>query len=122
MLKGFLIVALAVATLSFDLPRGWFRAGSEPDKYDMGMQFGSGRTSPYAATIQSNRRRISGFGTLMQNILPDNYKGKKIKLSGYLKSQDVKNWAGFWLRVDGPNRNRSLSFDNMSDRPVKGTT
>lgn len=120
--KSLLLVGIVASVLSFDIPKGWLRAGSMPDKYEMGMQFGAGRTSVYAATIQSNSHKIFGFGTLMQNMLPDNYKGKKIRLIGYMKSQDVRNWAGFWLRVDGADKKRSLSFDNMYDRPVKGTT
>ena len=42
------------------------------------------------------------------------------RLSGYLKTRDVAEWSGLWLRVDGPNS--MLAFDNMSSRPVKGTT
>jgi hypothetical protein len=31
-------------------------------------------------------------------------------------------WAGLWLRVDGSDPNRSLAFDNMQSRPIKGTS
>jgi len=31
--------------------------------------------------------------------------------------------AGFWLRIDGKeNPKQQLGFDNMNNRPVKGTT
>lgn len=118
-----LVVAVSVtAILSFDLPKGWYKSGSAPEKYEMGVEFGSGRASKYAATIQSNARRIHGFGTLMQNISADKYRGKKIKLSGYMKSYDVEKWAGFWLRVDAKKSKTPLSFDNMYDRPVSGNS
>ena len=39
-----------------------------------------------------------------------------------MKSQGVADWAGFWLRVDQEGSEQSLSFDNMHDRPIKGTT
>jgi|SRR5579872_810163 len=120
--KSALLVVSAAAILSFDLPKGWFKAGTDPDKYEMGVEFGSGRASKYAATIQSNARRIHGFGTLMQNISADKYKGKKIRMTGYMKSYDVKKWAGFWLRVDGKGTNNTLEFDNMYDRPIAGNT
>jgi hypothetical protein len=39
-----------------------------------------------------------------------------------MKSEGVWNWAGFWLRVDQQGSTNALSFDNMHDRPIKGTT
>jgi C-terminal processing protease CtpA/Prc len=50
--------------------------------------------------------------------IPANYRGKKIKLSGYLKTENVTNgYAGLWMRIDP-----SVAFDNMKDRGVTGTT
>jgi hypothetical protein len=117
-----MLALLVFSSFSFDVPKGWLKAGSAPDKYDMGIEFGSGRTSANAATIQSLPYHVNGFGTLMQNISPDKYRGKRIKLSGYMKSADVHRWAGFWLRVDQQNSTVPLSFDNMHDRAVSGTT
>jgi len=53
---------------------------------------------------------------------PDKYLGKRVKMTGYLKPKDVTDWAGFWFRVDQPGLQQFLSFDNMRDRPIKGTT
>jgi hypothetical protein len=44
-------------------------------------------------------------------------------MSGYLKVQDVKKYAGFWLRLDSYNEKskyKMLGFDNMSNRKIKG--
>jgi len=117
-----LLTLSSVFLLSYDLPKGWFKAGSEPDKYDMGVDVGAGKDGKNAAIIKSNSKKIRGFGTLMQNCLPDKYKGKRIKMSGYLKSSNVDGWAGFWLRIDGKDRSNSLGFDNMYDRKITGTT
>ncbi len=47
--------------------------------------------------------------------------GKKIRFSGYIKTQNVTSgWAGLWWRVDGSSG--VLAFDNMHDRGVAGTT
>jgi hypothetical protein len=121
-IKIILFIGVTSIFLSFDLPSGWFKAGSDPSKYDMGIDKGAGQDGKNAATIQSIDKSIGGFGTLMQNCLPDKYLGKRIRMSGYMKSQDVKNQAGFWLRVDDSGSTKSLSFDNMYDRPVKGTS
>jgi hypothetical protein len=37
-----------------------------------------------------------------------------------VKSEDIKDWAGLWMRVDG-NKGKILAFDNMQDRPIEGT-
>src|SRR5262249_33100474 len=72
-------------------------------------------------SMKSIAPAINGFGTLMQSFKPDDYRGKRVRMSGYVRSAEVKAWAGLWLRVDGP-ENKALAFDNMADRAVKGTT
>lgn len=120
-MKYFLLLLVAFAVSSYDVPKGWFKAGSKPNDYDMGTDVGAGRNKQNAATIKSTSKKINGFGTLMQNFAPDKYLGKRIKLTAYMKSVDVDDWAGMWLRVDGSEGTKSLSFDNMQDRPIKGT-
>lgn len=122
-----MVLFTVVVTLSsFDLPSGWFTAGSDPKNYDMGIDKGSGQDGKNAATIKSTAKRIKGFGTLMQNCLPDNYLGKRVRMSGMLKTKDVSIWSGFWFRIDQKGSNETLGFDNMHDgkknRSIKGTT
>jgi len=108
------------------LPDGWFRAGSKPNSYFMDVDKGVGKDGNDVITIKSVDKLINGFGTVMQNFLSEKYLGKKIKMTGYLKTQDVEGWAGFWLRIDGEKGSKELAFDNMkngkTDRSVKGTT
>jgi C-terminal processing protease CtpA/Prc len=50
--------------------------------------------------------------------IPDNYEGKKITLSGYIKTENVTDgYAGLWMRIDP-----SIAFDNMSNNGIVGTT
>lgn len=59
----------------------------------------------------------TGFKALSFTI-PARYKGKKIKLSGYVKTEDVSvEFAGLWMRIDP-----KLAFDNMQNRGITGTT
>ena len=118
-ISSFLLATLLLC--SYDLPKNWFKAGSDPDSYEMGIDKNAGRSGGSAAIISSTEKKIKGFGTLMQNSLPGKYLGKRIKMSGYVKSENVDSWAGLWLRVDGKDK-ASLSFDNMYDRAIKGTT
>jgi len=39
-----------------------------------------------------------------------------------MKSENVAGSSGLWLRVDQANSKQPLSFDNMHDRAIKGTT
>ena len=112
----------AAFMLSFDLPTGWYKAGSKPKSYEMGIEKGAGQDGKNVATIKSINKKIDGFGTLMQQSKPGKYLGKRIKMTGFVKSENVTKWAGLWLRVDQKGSDTPLSFDNMGNRPIKGTT
>ena len=50
------------------------------------------------------------------------FKGKKIKLTGFVKTENVNGvGAGLWMRLDGE-ANENKGFDNMMKRAIKGTT
>src|ERR1017187_5135551 len=48
------------------------------------------------------------------------FKGTEIELQGFLRTEDVDGFAGFWMREDG--QEGGLEFENMERKPVKGTT
>ena len=125
-LTSMLLIAMAVTLLSFEVPTGWIKAGSKPKSYDMGIDKGAGQGGKNAATIKSTDKKIDGFGTLMQECLADKYLGKRVRMSGLLKTKDVSDWSGLWLRVDTKEGEKNTPFDNMhdgkKDRSIKGTT
>jgi hypothetical protein len=43
-------------------------------------------------------------------------------MTTYIRSEKVTDWAGLWLRVDQQESQQPLSFDNMQDRAIKGTS
>ena len=102
--------------------QGWHMAGSEPAAYEFARTGGNVdgaevvRLRSVAPTATAE-----GFGTMMQSITATNYLGSRLRLSGELKAEGVTGWAGLWVRVDGE-QGRILAFDNMSDRPITGTT
>jgi tetratricopeptide (TPR) repeat protein len=105
-----------------EIPFKWHRAGDKPKSYAMGIDKGSDARGGNAVALKSIEDKIKGFGTLMSSLKADSYIGRKIRLTGYLKSEDVLDWAGFWMRVDGKEKGKSLAFDNMQDRAIKGST
>ena len=117
------ITTLAVSPLlaTAASPQGWFLAGNDAASYSMArdstVSHGTSN-SGRLASIQASK----GFGTMMQSIDASDYRGKRMRLSAWVKANDVKRWAGVWMRVDGENvQAGSLAFDNMQDRPIKGT-
>jgi hypothetical protein len=54
----------------------------------------------------------------MQVFRADDYRGKRLRLSGYVKAEKIDQWAGLWMRIDG--ENKTLGFDNMENRGIRG--
>ena len=102
-------------------PKGWFIAGSHPREYVASVDRDSPRNGKGSAHFESAVLKPGGFGTMMQVFWPGDFRGKRVRLAGHARSQEVNDWAGLWMRVDGPG-GKSLAFDNMQDRPIKGTT
>jgi hypothetical protein len=100
---------------------GWRASGSHPQDYEMGIDTRVRRSGQGSGYIKSKPSQQQGFGTWMQNIKPDGYRRKRVRLSGFVKVEKVEGQAALWLRVDGA-QGESLSFDNMHDRPISGTT
>lgn len=99
---------------------GWFLAGSKPNSYTIELDKSTYKTGKSSALLKSVDKKIEGFGTIMQTCSADEYLDKRIKMTAYIKSDNISDWAGMWLRVDSKQTKKSLSFDNMQDRPLKG--
>ena len=61
-----------------------------------------------------------GEWTASNYVIGKSFKGKTIKLTGYVKTEGVEESAGLWMRIDGDGK--TLAFDNMATRPITGTT
>ncbi len=110
-------------TTDLQPPAGWSKSGSHPQDYDISLDSAVRRSGKASGAIKSKKSATKeGFTTMMQSVKPDNYRGKRIRLSGYLKTENVADSSSFWLRIDGADQSESLGFDNMDNRPVKGTT
>jgi hypothetical protein len=102
-----------------ETPKGWFHAGNRPNDYKMSVDRQIVHRGKASASLQSTVQETSGFGTLMQTFKAEAYRGKRVRMSGYVRAKAVSDWAGLWMRVDGP-KSEPLAFDNMQERPVKG--
>jgi hypothetical protein len=97
--------------------KGWMMAGSHPSDYEFGRIPGS----VPVVSIRSTATDPRGFGTMMQTIAADAYRGRRMRVSCELRAIGIDDRVGLWMRVDGDRRD-PLAFDNMEDRPISGTT
>ncbi|HSK71475.1 MAG TPA: nuclear transport factor 2 family protein [Pyrinomonadaceae bacterium] len=104
------------------MPVGWVRTppGSNAERYLITVDTNVKRRGRASATVKFDCGEAKeSWSSLAQIIAADSYRGRRVRLTGWLKTENADS-AGLWMRVDG--ERRMLGFDNMSNRPVKGTT
>lgn len=113
------------------LPPHWRQWGD--NHYEISLDKRTAHTGKCSAYIKSIPvwRRIwlrkrslqppQGFGTLMQTVKANDYRARRLEMSAFCRTDDVRDWAGLWMRVDG-SEGEMLGFYNMQDRPISGTT
>jgi hypothetical protein len=100
-------------------PKGWWGGSAKGDQYEVGTDrevFHGGKASGY---VEMKDVGEDDFGTLAQTFKADDYRGKRVRLSAWLKTRDVGGGAGLWMRVDSADK--TVAFDNMDKRRVKGS-
>ena len=100
-------------------PQGWHLAGSNPENYETGVDSQAKRNGFPIAYLKSKPSATEGFGTLMQMFSASKYAGQRIRLSASVKADEVKDWAGLWMRVDV--NSQAFALDNMMERSIKGS-
>ncbi len=100
-------------------PDGWVIGGNNPNGYEIGLDLQVRHGGKAGSYIRSVSSQPPGFVTLMQSVKADAFRGKRVRLSGYIKGNAIAQYAGLWMRVDGAGY--ALNFDNMSNRLILGT-
>lgn len=105
------------------IPEPWFKNGESPakDQCLAGIDTAIEESGSPNLTLKCIEE-VEGFVGIMQSFDADNYLGKRLRFSALVKSEGIeRGWGGLWMRIDDHGR-RSSAFDNMQDRPIKGTT
>jgi hypothetical protein len=139
---AFAIPIVILSLMAFTKDRGIFLKEETPLKENFqeysqlnGWSFNSFHRSDYkisidnrisqhgqkSALIESDSSTRREFSTLLQSFIKKEFKGKRIKMTGFIKSQGVNDTATMWLRVDDCDKIMSTDFDNMMERPIVGT-
>ena len=104
------------------LPSAWHMTGSQAAEYEAGLLPGVTYDRDRIARLRLRPAvaEPSGFGALVQTIAAARYAGRRVSFSAMVRASEVTDWAGLWMRVDGPRG--TLVLDNMQDRALRGTT
>lgn len=117
-----LVAAVAHASeVDPKLPQPWFKNGAPPaaEQCEAGVDAQIEARGTRNITLKCEAEH-DGFVGVMQNFGAEKYRGQRIRFSALIKAESVEGWGGIWMRVDDVNK-PSTAFDNMSQRPVKGT-
>ncbi len=111
----------ASSKLNFDFeqvkdshPVNWNEFGNQ--NYIIALDSTEVRSGKYSVSIEfkDDKPDFKAWGYT----IPDNYAGKNITLTGYIKTENVTDgYAGLWMRIDP-----SVAFNNMNGKGATGTT
>ncbi len=96
------------------MPTGWFKWGNFENL--SGEIISDGNS---VGKVVSDKNGT--FGCITYRI-PANYVGDTIVLSGRIKYENVKDYVGLLMRIDGHSKKNSLAFKSMQNQKLRGTS
>ncbi|HEX2968323.1 MAG TPA: hypothetical protein VHO46_04395 [Bacteroidales bacterium] len=120
-----LILTLLLVVCSSDLvaqemiiPEGWsfgprrlYYSGIDDKIFQHGSQ---------STVIGCKAENPSAYCSLSQRMSVKDYNGKRIRMTGYIRSEGRNDTAKMWVRVDDIGTGKTTDFDDMQNRPVTG--
>jgi hypothetical protein len=99
------------------LPKAWTKSGTWAGSYTMEIKANEGLNESKAIVLESVGKDIYGSGAVIQTINARNYLGKRVKLSAFIRTENVKDFACLILspqnKMDDFWNN---SFNNSEDK------
>jgi hypothetical protein len=108
-----------------ELPPAWFVAVPPNCDYQAGLDLTVSHTGQASGVVRSKASAPGGVGTLMQVFAARDYRGQRIRVSAYVRAEDVMGWAALWVRVGDSKYQLSYfdrRLDGLSFSTVAGTT
>ncbi len=82
------------------LPKGWLRWGAPATGYEMGLDDQVTHVNKNSGTIKAlDTCDEPEFGQLTQKFGAPTYRSKRVRLTGYIKTQDVTGYCGLIMRM-----------------------
>ncbi len=101
--------------------QGWQLTGSRPEAYEVRCDEVFTACGMPIFRTRASAGEPYGTGSLTHTEPATHWRGAKLRLKAELRGGRIDGWAGLWMRIDGPD-GKVLAFDNMQDRPIRGTT
>jgi len=101
-----------------ELPYGWQRFGTTPQSYAASLDHTvvhGGKTSGHLAAISG---QPPGSATIAQTVLAGAYRGRRLRLTAWLRSEGITVRGSLWMRVED-SRGQVGPMDDGSDRPLE---
>jgi hypothetical protein len=114
-----LLVGLGVtaAPAADVVPLGW-EVSSVSKDFAAFLDRRVSRSGKGSGSIKSVVAEPEGEGTLLQTFAVGLYRGRRVRMTGYLKTAAATS-AQLWMRLDGADQ--TLASDTMAKRPITGT-
>ena len=112
-------------SVEFGFPHGWFNSigyvSNVSANYAVRVVKRDDLKQGRCLMLYKDTAELGEFSSVMQRFPAKYLAEHTVRLQGEIRTQDVKGWAGFWLRADG-DLEFNLFFDNMSGNRVSGTS
>jgi hypothetical protein len=102
------------------VPTHWFPTGPDLEDYAMGGNPAEPHGVGEGGFVRSAVPTPRTFAAWATTTDATPYLGRRLRFSSYVRTESVANHAVLWMRVDGVQG--ALAFDDMNNRPIKGTT
>ena len=105
------------------MPVGWLTGGGQG--YARGLDRAVYHTGKASGFIKAVSPEPQGPPIIVQTFSGDDYRGKRLRMSAYVKGENLDMGASLFMLVGiGPSVGlaRNLAYDNMMDRKIKGTS
>ena len=97
-----LLFTLCRAAFAQDgLPVGWMAGGNKPDHFEMKPDTTVKQGGTASACVRFVAPKFEGFGTLMQQFKADAWRGKRVRMSAWVKTDSLKSVAYIKLFAHG---------------------
>jgi hypothetical protein len=113
------LVAYRVAPES--IPQRWASLQSAPNEYEIRLDHRIFHSSKASLHMRSRLGSPKGFAKLSQRLIANDYRGTRLHMSAFLKTEITWGSVRLWLQTIGEGGS-VLAFDDMHERPVTGTT
>ena len=100
---------------------GWSLTGSKPEAYEIACDSVFTDCGVPILRTKPGASEPLGTGSLTHSEVAKPWRGMRVVLRAELRAGRIDGWAGLWVRVDGAD-GKVLRFDNMQNRPLRGTT